>query len=282
MPTQKKRLEVQFQLRVAVQMLNARGLNISSKWACEQLMGMNGDEISDNEDQESMVALADFQYDKVPPKEVDILLFSRSLINNCEFQRCAHLLRRSNGNKSNTSQASSGDTAAASKLLNGAVVSQLGLFLAAYSMYMAGEKLKEQQQANDGMLFLRGQGDKNASSTSGGNKLNNIKKGFEGHLGDFNDDLTKKKNPFLDELFVELEPLYRDKQMDGFLLYIFAIVIRDLVKQGCHKGQGGKAGLTLFNTSDIHHNMSTNSNNRQPLSAYKIFLESLQLYPWNW
>ena len=99
-----------------------------------------------------------------------------------------------------------------------------------------------------------------------------------------NVDGENKKNPFLNELFAELEPLYRAHQMDGFILYIFAVVVRDLVKQGQIQGQGGSKGLFLFPPiyqldGQLEVELEIED---QPLSAYNLFAEAIQLYPWNW
>ena len=157
MSTQKK-IEIRRQLRAAVQKLNARGLHLASKWACEQLIGMNIED-TDAIDAFPMTTKplpAESVEDVIPANEIDLVFFARSLVTNGEYQRCAYLLRR----PSTTSTASStahplqhGDNipTVPSLLTAGVVKSPLGLFLSAYSMYMAGEKLKEQQATVDGL-----------------------------------------------------------------------------------------------------------------------------------
>ena len=284
------------QLRLAVNNLNSRGLQLASKWACEQLVGMeieDSGEVEQNRSSDDGFSLVE----RVSERENDLLLLARSLLTNGEYQRCAHLLRRSTNfaARTNLLDRTGIDTSAkgTSKLLaNEAVKSKLGIFLSVYSMYMAGEKLKEQLQATDnsnnsaifpGMIGASNSiGDKQ-SSADGSN--NDAKSSKAIHSNAQSMDGQNKKNPFLNELFEELEPLYRDHQMDGFILYIFAVVVRDLVKQGQIQGQGGSKGLFLFppnNKLDAHSQLEVEAEGDQPLSAYNLFAEAIQLYPWNW
>ena len=300
------KIGVRQHLRLAVRKLDARGLQLASKWACEQLVGMDSDESLGSDSRGYAISQQDSNDNEiVSEKEQDLLLFARSLLTNGEYQRCAHLLRRSTkGNivneidsrDSRHPNSISVTTKAMSKLLtNGAVKSKLGLFLSVYSMYMAGEKLKEQLQAtdniNDGAIFpgmVSSGGAVNEKQLNGEGQSSDAKsaKNTPANLKNANFDGDKKKNPFLNEIFAELSPLYRDKHMDGFLLYIFAVVVRDLVKQGQVQGQGGAAGLSLFPSinsggrASSHDNFQAGSSGG--LSAYNLFTESLREYPWNW
>ena len=285
--------EVRKQLRLAVQKLDARGLQLASKWACEQLVGIDIDHLSLFTNMSS--TSLQHSSDDVPSEELDLLLFARCLITNGEYQRCAHLLRRKPKNSSIdisvVLNSSSGTTKNSRLLVGSAVKSDLGLFLSVYSLYMAGEKLKEQQQAtangNSGAIFpgmtsssaseiiSKSDGDQKSGKASSVNK-----KSFSDA-----DDGDNKKNPFLNELFAELEPLYRGDQMDGFLLYLFAVIIRDLVKQGQIQGQGGRCGLSLYpknNNDDSYRRQNGLGADDSGLSAYVVFVESLRAYPWNW
>lgn len=120
-----------------------------------------------------------------------------------EYQRAAFLLR--------------------SKSDSRAIGSPLGIFLSAYSLYLAGEKIKEQI----------------AAEVSGGSSAAEV------------------RNPFLTEIYRELGPLYTTGSMDGHLLYIFGVVVRELQINGAH--------------TDLSE-----------LSVGEIFLKSVSLYPWNW
>lgn len=110
-----------------------------------------------------------------------------------------------------------------SKTAGRGVSSLLGIFLSAYSLYLAGEKIKDQV----------------ASEAIDGSSPTSI------------------KNPFLTELYKELNPLYASGAMDGHLLYIFGVVVRDLQLTGAHE--------------DL-----------RMVSAGEILLRSVSLYPWNW
>jgi anaphase-promoting complex subunit 8 len=158
-------------LRQAVNDLNIRGLHFSAKWACEQLMGIN--DLIPNEHME-VPAMA--SQEKMSSVEYDLILFANSLLSNGEYQRCANLMR----NKSKF------------------ISSSIGTFINFYSLYMAGEKIKEQ------------------SISEGSEKLNKI----------------YVKNPFLSDLFHETLSYYNENRMDGFLLYLFGIIVRDLRTQG--------------------------------------------------
>ena len=157
MSTQKK-IEIRRQLRAAVQKLNARGLHLASKWACEQLMGMDVEDTDATEafSVTSKHLSSESLEDIIPANEIDLVFFARSLVTNGEYQRCAYLLRRPSTTANPTTTAhpqQHGDNTPTvpSLLTAGVVKSPLGLFLSAYSMYMAGEKLKEQQATVDGL-----------------------------------------------------------------------------------------------------------------------------------
>ena len=305
-----KRSRISRHLRAAVQKLNDRGLHLASKWACEQLVGMDYEESSVDDDSARTSWKALSNDSEITDKEQDLLLFARSLLTNGEYQRCAHLLRRSTSSTNNGTEAHAHDSAtsssnavithAASKLLsNSSVKSCLGVFLSVYSMYMAGEKLKEQLQTtdnvNNGTIFpgMIGSGTSVNEKQSSDGQSGEAKtvKAISANMKNSNFDGDHKKNPFLYELYAELEPLYYDKQMDGFLLYIFAVIVRDLVRQGQIQGQGGALGLTLFPKHPIKNPMHPDTGRFQGLddnsssmglSAYALFAESLQEYPWNW
>lgn len=182
-------------LRRSVYDNNIRGLSRSSKWASEQLIGLK-----DIEDEDNMSYLSSCG---CTGSEYDMILFCNSLINAGEYQRSAHLMRSKSGKKS---------------------LSLLGQFIGFYSLYMTGEKIKDQS----------------ITEISGNNK-------------------SKHQNPVLSELVLDMTPLYVQNKMDGFLLYLFGVVVRDIRLQG---------------TGNI------NLSNIPPAS--QILMESVKLYPCNW
>jgi hypothetical protein len=248
------KIGVRSQLRLAVQKLDARGLQLSSKWACEQLVGMDSEDSSESADTDIEHSSSHHTNDDVPRHERDLVSFARNLLMSGEYQRCAHLLRHSiNPTESSNNSVGIGHGTGPSRNKNAAAatsnpipnssMSNLAMFLLVYSTYMAGEKLKEQQETTDninsGSMFPGMIGSTSASNEKqpngeGHNTNSKAGKGSSNSKNSYDGD--SKKNPFLNELFAELEPLYRKGCMDGFLLYLFAIVVRDLVKQGQIQG----------------------------------------------
>ena len=285
---------IQASLRQACEDLSSRGLYLASKWCGELLFGINtgndeeegeyrpndedsGSENEEYDDENMQIQLQESQRAaaaaSIPLREKDQILFAQSLILNGEYLRCAHMLRRQaatkNGNSSSSSSSSSsgdGGGGLSSTLPNvyTSISSPLGRFLATYSMYMAGEKLKEQQ-----LVEKTGLDEKQAelAASSPGN-------GAAGRVGAIGINGASKsgtgsnppgskpqfRNPFLVDLFRDLWPMYyeadhgnsdgngtryKDKEnassssskpsatgttsgMESFLLYMLALVVRDL------------------------------------------------------
>lgn len=216
---------VQSRLRNSVDELNNRCLFQSSKWACEQLIGMDVGE--NKEDDEKM----DAQEILGPDKENDMKKFAVSLITASEFQRCSFLLK--------------------SFCSNCQVISNHLLFLKCYSLYMAGESIKSQQNVE------RSGTDATAPSAVAS---------------------KQGKNPYLEDVYFQLLPLYLKREeepsyMDGFLLYIFGVVVRDIALQG---------SAILSTSCGNSNDHSTADRMWESLSAYDILVESVVVYPWNW
>lgn len=65
--------------------------------------------------------------------------------------------------------------------------------------------------------------------------------------------------------------------IDGFLLYIFAIVTRDL-----HRHEGISV-QDIFRSIKLEGtNAAAEENIFKGYAARQLFLESLHIYPWNW
>ena len=103
--------------------------------------------------------------------------------------------------------------------------SNLSVFLGSYALYLAGEKIKEQ--------------------------VENETKG------------PSPRNPFLGDILSDLMPKYAAGTMDGHLLYLLGVVIREQQRQGQRSTTHGDGILHGIN-------------------AGSLFMESLALYPWNW
>jgi hypothetical protein len=249
-------------LREAVQKCNIRGLTFAAIWASEQLMGM---ESTDSENDEIKFNATE----SIPSTEFDQILLANALLLNREYQRCSYLLRK---NKSTHSR----------------IKSKLGLFLAAYSYYLGGEKVKDQANSEASKIYS------NDDSSSNRNKSSNKKKPT--NENDFNLNDNNNNNTFLHDIYSELLPLYNNNEMDGFLLYIFAIVVRDI------EANSGDTNNNIFSTInndidagkrpefsiDLHDGFTdiglekSKMEKVDTLNCRQIFIESVALNPWNW
>jgi anaphase-promoting complex subunit 8 len=219
-------------LRSSVQQCQLRGLFSAATWASEQLMGLDDDHTvsstptGNNQHDDTFVDL-NVSEEKVNVKEIGSIFLGSSLMATGQYQRCAHNLR-SEGNRK--------------------IQSNLGIFLYAYSQYLAGEKVriqtKEEKEKKEKGKFQ-----------SKGRKSDNCDKVEEGSI-----------NPYVQQLHGYLESVYKNGQMDSYLLYIFAVVTRDLHKQ---------VGKPV--TVAIEHESEGKTND--PLSLFKA---SLAHNPWIW
>lgn len=168
-------------LRSSVICLQRRSLQISAKWSCEQLMGMVPEDdleiecLNDTELYDKHRILSD--NDEVSKQERDAVLFGTTLVARGDYARCAHLLRKFSvgGKGPNNNQ----------NIFR--MKSSLGMFLATYSLYMAGEKLKEQEIAESNNI-------NNTKNQVSGNKKDISKESIEIILSLSNDSA---KNPYL-------------------------------------------------------------------------------------
>lgn len=174
--------DVRRKLMQSIEDMSIRGLKMSAKWSSEQLLGMQ-DEVGDDADIDQI----EFNSVLIPSSEKNLIHYANLLIVNGEYQRCAHVLR--------------------GKRLSNQINSNIGTFLTYYSLYMAGEKMKE---------LSISEGSQNKTSTKDSNKGNR-----DVHF-----------NPFLNDIFKDLLPAYQNKEMDAHLLYLFGIVVREVNRQG--------------------------------------------------
>jgi anaphase-promoting complex subunit 8 len=184
-------------------------------------------------------------------KDYPHILLAKSLISSREYHRCFTTLLSGPATR---------------------VRSGLGLFLAYYSMYLAGEKSRDQH--NQEHLLAHSPG---SSTTS------QEKEGTEQH--------SIVPNPLLSELKKELDNLYATgkSNMDGFLLYLYAVVLRDFDGQcGPHAEalisldtllhpKQGNQGIETHELL-VSHKLKAQSNSK----ALTVFMESLVLFPYNW
>ena len=221
------------QLRRAVIELNSRGLYQAAKWTSEQLQGMVQSHSSEFIPQTHRV--------EIDPAEIDLIQFSQALLASAEFQRCAHLFRTPIGLKSS--------------------LSPLSIFIACYSLYMAGERLKDQADAENPLSLSNSLNlpvDNDWTNTSTTKSISSV------------------RNPYLSEIFSDLLPLYEEynsalflepqssPKMDGFLLYLFAVIVRDL------------------RAKDVNYHIPDHRKLMELPSTEEIFMQSISEYPFNW
>jgi anaphase-promoting complex subunit 8 len=160
---------IKAELRAARVQLSNHGLMHSAKWAAEQVVGLG--EVNEDETQAAAQRLP---VSEVAEDEEDVLALARAYFDVREYRRAAHLLTNS--------------------------TSQRALFLRGYSLYLAGEKRRED-------THIESAGSSGASKPGAGGDNGNT----------------------------ELKPLYRQladahamQQLDGFGLYLFGIVLKKL------------------------------------------------------
>jgi hypothetical protein len=132
--------EIYEHLSQSIEELNLRSLSNSSKYCMEQLHGMispwdhdqshhRGQQTDDQAslDQKPDVIPLYSNHSLLPRHEKDLIHYANILLKSSEYQRCAYLLK--------------------SRYENNLLTSPLGIFLLSYSMYLAGEKIKDQNLA---------------------------------------------------------------------------------------------------------------------------------------
>lgn len=250
-----------------------RGLVIASKWASLQLAGIVDEtEAQDEEAEEDGLTWGEAE--KYSRRERDHILLAQSLVTSGEFLRCAHFLRKQ-ASVQGRGEASRSKSGAVENVSSLKVTSKKGIFLAVYALYMAGEKLKEQQ-----LLEVRAAETKEAEKLAQDGRLAGGAGGAPKTV-DATANKVQPGNPFLGDLFNDLFPLYNRGAMDGFLLYIFAVVVRDLKNQ-----KGGPLALRLLvnnkNNGIGNSNRMNNGEEGSLPSAVSLLVESAVAYPWNW
>jgi hypothetical protein len=223
--------DLAIKLRESVYELNTRGLYIAATWSSEQILGLPP---SNNGSVHSFPVSSA----TIPSSEWNLIQFATPLLSLSEYQRCSHLFRTSSGLKPN--------------------LSHISLYIACYAMYLAGEKLKDQMDSE------------NKSSAS-----NSFHPSAE---HEDSQPIVSIRNPYIFDSFIELLPFYETYlqeiykptnsssplSMDGFMLYIFAVIVREL--RCC--------------TNNIHFPDIRRLADLPPTET--LFLQSLILNPYNW
>lgn len=112
---------------------------------------------------------------------------------------------------------------------------------------MAGERLREQEDSENGSPNNIG-----ASNGVARGPKNNKKDQVKDSTSILVGKNRTARNPYLNELYAELSPIYekyrkhykqgdKNMKMDGYLLYMFAVIVRDLRAYG-----GVASGIILL------------------------------------
>lgn len=250
--------------REAVQQLTARCLQKAATWTSEHVLGMDDNGADDQAGEADQMSAN--PYSGIALKHVDALMMARCLLSGGEYQRCAFFLRsRQIGGL--TSQHEGEQKAA-----------RISLFLSSYARYLAGEKLKEQLSTQGGA------DEKTEAVNADGTPAVTSPKPHKNKTVPATETERRyaSTNSNLQSLYDDLYGHYAAGHMhqDGFLLYIFAVVARDLRRQ-----EGLPVSAVLHNIAQNEHSMDCSGGNiaqEGVVSARQLFLESLHAYPWNW
>ena len=237
-------LSLAYIFRTTAHDLNNHCLYLSFKWTSEQLVGIKPITNTNNTANlstfiQNIKAFNDKNTIYTNCNEQnDIILLIQSLFQQCEYQRCYHILKKNN------------------------IKSLLGRFLTYYSLYLSGEKVKNDQllqYTNNNNIYDKPHNSKTTTASAAIPPT-----GDRDSIGANNSNNTTNiaKNPFLIDIFNELYPLFQ-KQMqnilftstnnnennnntntsttntistalvaDGYIVFLLAIVMRDMIKQG--------------------------------------------------
>ena len=235
-------LTLSYIFRTTAHDLNNHCLYLSFKWTSEQLVGIKPITNTNNtanistfiqntkalNDKNTSVTLYNEQN--------DVILLIQSLFQQCEYQRCYHILKKNN------------------------IKTLLGRFLTYYSLYLSGDKVKNDQllqYTTTNNIYDKPHNSKTTTAIPPTGDRDSI-----GANGNNNSNKNIAKNPFLIDIFNELYPLFQ-KQMhsilfttanqnndennnntntnnttstvpvaDGYIVFLLAIVMRDMIKQG--------------------------------------------------
>ncbi|KAL7450308.1 hypothetical protein ACHAWC_002257 [Mediolabrus comicus] len=227
------------QLRRASRECSRRGLKLASRWASEQLMGLAS----------SSSTTTSFVTDDISnllPEERcqpnDVELYAISLFDLGEYSRAAHVLSSPQaGNESSFSDGSLGQIQPPRDDLT-----SLGVYLRAFSLYLEGERRKEEQ------------------------------------VTELRDPLERTKlfNTNLPQLEADLRRSNELGELDAFGLYVYGVVLKAL--RGAKRAPSGD-GAAKNNTNDFNQTSDGRTDEEAVGdAAHVIFIRSILKYPFNW
>ncbi|KAE9011037.1 Anaphase-promoting complex subunit 8 [Phytophthora rubi] len=258
------------QLRSAVRDLRVRGLKQATQFAAELLLGMG-----DAAHRRSSLDLRRSDEAEDEPEdwaEADRFEAAKACFDVGEYLRAHHMLTHSAGSPSLGPE--SEDV--------GCIPTQKTRFLKYYALYLAGEKAKEEMDLEMNVTGSTKEVDRNLHRQG-----------------------TK---PHLKELYLSLSAAYQQNSLDGFGLYLYAVVLKRL-SYSTSTGSTQVQSSTPVSMKTRHradfaeeqrrqqlHAPGTGSSNQRssksetgsaPTLAFDvttrfILVESIRRYPWNW
>ncbi|KAG2790956.1 Anaphase-promoting complex subunit 8 [Phytophthora cactorum] len=257
------------QLRAAVRDLRVRGLKQATQFVAELLLGMG--EIAHVRSPYTPRRNEEEDVDTEDWTEADRFEAAKACFDVGEYLRAHHMLSHSDSWPEN----GDGDGDALR------CPTQKTRFLAYYALYLAGEKAKEEMDL-----------EMNVTGSSKEVARNLHRQGT---------------NPHLKELYLALSAAYQQNSLDGFGLYLYAVVLKRLgysTSTGSTQAQSSTPiSMKTRHRADfaeeqkrqqLHDSNTSNSdraNKSEPRGATTltfdvttrfILIESIRRYPWNW
>ena len=231
--------EARSQLRRASRECSRRGLKLASRWASEQLMGLallqpgtNGEPPTYSND--------DFEFLEECSKPNDVELYAMSLFDLGEYSRAAYTL--SSPSSHNFSSSSDGSFGQIHPPRND--LTPLGIYLRAFSIYLEGERRKEEQ------------------------------------VTELRDPLerTSLHNANLPRLEAELRRANDLEELDAFGLYVYGVVLKNV------RGSKRASPRKKMTTRSEKNRIDTAATAGEFLgdTSHAILIRSILMYPFNW
>lgn len=232
------------QLRRASRECSRRGLKLASRWASEQLMGLASSSSSTTARAATTTTTSDdsnllWPEERCQPNDVE--LYAISLFDLGEYSRAAHILSSSSTSNESTSF-SDGSLGQIQPPRND--LTSLGVFLRAFSLYLDGERRKEEQ------------------------------------VTELRDPLERTKlfNTNLPQLEADLRRSNELGELDAFGLYVYGVVLKAL--RGAKRAPSG--GRQKTNNNEFNQTSDARTDDSVGDAAHVILIRSILKYPFNW
>jgi len=227
------------QLRRASRECSRRGLKLASRWASEQLMGL----ASSSSSTAAATTTSDDSNLLLPEERCqpnDVELYAMSLFDLGEYSRAAHVLSASS--TSNESSSFSDGSLGQIQPPRDDLTS-LGLYLRAFSLYLDGERRKEEQ------------------------------------VTELRDPLERTKlfNTNLPQLEADLRRSNELGELDAFGLYVYGVVLKAL--RGAKRAPSGERHKT--NNNEFNQTNDARTDDSVGDAAHVILIRSILKYPFN-